>query len=92
MSKIILQGHLLIHDSALQAVWTELPRHIRLTINEPGCITFEVTQDSENPRRFQVYEEFTDRTSFEYHQERVKTSDWGKITANADRQYQVTVG
>jgi len=90
MSKIILSGHIEVPAQDLDAVLAELPNHIVLTHQEAGCITFSVTRDSDNPQRFSVYEEFTDKTAFEKHQARVKTSHWGKVTKNVARFYTVT--
>ncbi|PID48121.1 MAG: antibiotic biosynthesis monooxygenase [Proteobacteria bacterium] len=58
-------------------------------ILEEGCLSFGVAQNSENPFKFDVYEEFKDKVSFEHHQERVKASKWGKITQNATRYYNI---
>ncbi len=53
-------------------------------------MVFEVTQDRGDPSIFNVYEEFIDRSSFEFHQERVQRSIWGQVTANAQRHYDLT--
>jgi autoinducer 2-degrading protein len=90
MSKIILQGHIVVADTDLAKVMAELPTHIELTRNEEGCLRFEATQSPEAENVFYVYEEFTDRVAFEAHQQRVKSSDWGKVAANVQRHYQVT--
>ncbi|WP_373959818.1 putative quinol monooxygenase [Vibrio gigantis] len=90
MSKVILQGHILVPDNDLEAVTQALVVHKELTLSEPGCIVFRVSQSTLQPNRFEVYEEFTNREAFETHQNRVKTSDWGKITKNVTRHYQVT--
>ena len=79
MSKVILQGFLVVPESDLCAVKEELVNHIKLTLEEPGCIVFEVTQSESNPCQFDVYEEFKDKASFESHQRRVKASCWGKF-------------
>ncbi|ASA56807.1 putative quinol monooxygenase [Vibrio gazogenes] len=89
MSKIILKGFILVPESALEIVKIELVNHQRLTLEEPGCMTFSVTANLENPLRFDVYEEFTDKAAFEYHQKRVKASHWGKVTANVERHYEI---
>ncbi|TDV95688.1 antibiotic biosynthesis monooxygenase, partial [Halomonas alkaliantarctica] len=54
---------------------------------EPGCLVFEVVQCTMNLYRFDVYEEFIDRDAFERHQARVKSSAWGKVSANIERHY-----
>ena len=90
MSKVILQGHILVPDNELELVTQALVVHKELTLAEPGCIVFRVSQSTLQPNRFEVYEEFTNREAFEAHQSRVRSSDWGKITKNVTRHYQVT--
>ncbi|WP_440056969.1 putative quinol monooxygenase (plasmid) [Pseudoalteromonas sp. T1lg65] len=89
MSKVTLKGFILVPVSDLEIVKRELLNHTRLTLEEPGCITFSVTESSENPLRFDVYEEFKDKHAFEYHQKRVKASNWGKVTVNVARHYEI---
>lgn len=90
MSKIILKGYILIPENELEIVTRALAKHVILTRQEKGCLIFEVTQDTETSNRFNVYEEFTDQAAFEIHQQRVQQSDWGKVSANVERYYQVT--
>ncbi len=90
MSKVILTGHIIVPDSELPAVKEELITHKRLTGQEDGCLVFEVSQDEANLNRFNVYEEFIDRDSFSAHQKRVRESNWGRITINVERHYQIT--
>ncbi|EJB5285464.1 antibiotic biosynthesis monooxygenase [Vibrio vulnificus] len=89
MSKVTLKGFILVSESELELVKSELVNHKRLTLEESGCITFSVIQNAENALRFDVYEEFTDKVAFEQHQERVKASHWGKVTVNVERHYEV---
>ncbi|MEL3923339.1 antibiotic biosynthesis monooxygenase [Aeromonas enteropelogenes] len=81
MNKVTLKGYIIVSSSDLKAIKGELARHIQLTRTEPGCLVFEVIQDSANPCRFDVYEEFVDNIAFQAHQARVKSSYWGEITA-----------
>ncbi|OOE87623.1 putative quinol monooxygenase [Salinivibrio sharmensis] len=90
MSKVILEGFILVPDTDLKAVTRELVNHEKLTLEEPGCLAFKVQQHSDNPLRFDVYEEFTDRSAFDKHQERVKSSYWGVVTQNVTRHYQIS--
>ena len=89
MCKIILSGYIEVNDSDLDAVLRALPNHIALTKNEPGCLVFEVIQDSNNPNRFTVYEEFKNQSAFDFHQNRSRNSDWWKVTTNVTRHYQI---
>ncbi|MGO2159141.1 MAG: putative quinol monooxygenase [Vibrio toranzoniae] len=90
MSKVILQGHILVPDNALEAVTPALAAHKELTLAEPGCIVFRISQSTLQPNRFEVYEEFTNREAFDTHQRRVKSSEWGEISKSVTRHYQVT--
>ena len=89
MPKVTLKGFILVPESDLELVQAELVNHTRLTLEETGCITFSVTQNQENPFRFDVYEEFADKESFDLHQQRVKASHWGKVTVNVERHYEI---
>ena len=90
MSRIVLEGHILVPDKDIPAVMAALPTHIKRTRMEKGCLRFEVTQDPQNPSLFRVYEEFVDRAALEAHQQRVRTAEWGKIAADAERHYKIT--
>jgi quinol monooxygenase YgiN len=90
MPKVILQGHIIIPKSDLSAVKAALPNHISLTRQENGCLVFNVRQDADNIYKFDVYEEFTDRTSFAHHQERAGQSEWASVTKDVARHYQIT--
>ncbi|HCE2112588.1 TPA: antibiotic biosynthesis monooxygenase [Vibrio parahaemolyticus] len=89
MSKVTLKGFILVPESELEVVKSELVTHKRLTLEEPGCITFSVTENSNNPLRFDVYEEFKDKSAFEHHQKRVNASHWGKVTVNVECHYEI---
>lgn len=90
MTRIVLQGHIVVSTPDLPAVVEALPSHIELTRAEPGCLVFEVTQDAEDPFVFHVYEQFIDRAAFEHHQARVRASDWGSVTQGVERVYTIT--
>ncbi|MEH6650902.1 MAG: antibiotic biosynthesis monooxygenase [Motiliproteus sp.] len=89
MSKVVLEGYILVPDADLHAVEQELPSHIKLTREEEGCLVFKVLQDEENINRFNVYEEFASQNSFELHQQRVRHSKWGAIAINVERRYRI---
>jgi len=89
MSKIILSGFILVNEEDLEAVLAELPNHIKLTREEPGCLVFDVDRDAGDPAKFMVYEEFIDQDAFDRHQARVKASCWGEVASNVDRHYEI---
>ena len=90
MSKVILEGYVITADSDLSAVKRELANHIQLTRKEEGCLVFEVSQDNENKNRFNVYEEFTSQNAFKLHQERISTTEWGKVSSKLEKHYQTS--
>lgn len=89
MEKVVLSGYVLVPDSELDIVMEELPIHIKNTLAEKGCLIFEVSRDDLNKNKLNVYEEFTDKTAFECHQERVRNSKWGYITRSCERNYEI---
>ncbi|CAD0185471.1 Antibiotic biosynthesis monooxygenase [Ruegeria sp. THAF57] len=91
-SKVFLTGHIDVPIDRLEQVRAALPKHIALTRAEPGCLSFEVTEDVETPGRFNVNEVFRDQASFDAHQERTQNSDWFRITQGIPRTYQITKG
>ncbi|NQZ20861.1 MAG: antibiotic biosynthesis monooxygenase [Colwellia sp.] len=89
MSEITLQGHIIVPDADLDTVKSELLIHTKLTKQETGCLLFNVTVDKNNPNKFDVYEKFVNQAAFDIHQNRVKNSNWGKVTHRVKRHYQV---
>ena len=89
MSKITLEGFITVTDADMVGVLNELPNHIELTRKETGCLVFNVTQDESDKSRFNVYEKFENKESFERQQNRVRASMWGKITKNVGRNYNI---
>lgn len=92
MAKVVLSGFIIVADEDLAAVEGALQEHIRLTRGEAGCLAFKVEQHTNNPNRFNVYEEFSDRASFDHHQVRTKTSAWAIVAKDAARHYQIDFG
>jgi len=92
MPKIILKGHIIVPEEDLETVKSALLTHIKLTKNEPGNLVFNVTQDESNHNKFDVYEEFINQAAFEFHQKRVKQSNWGLVTYNVERHYEISEG
>ncbi|WP_282166940.1 putative quinol monooxygenase [Shewanella japonica] len=90
MSRVRLTGYILVVDEDLSAVKQALPLHRKLTLAEPGCVSFEVLPDNKNPNKYNVDEVFTDQMAFEVHQARVKQSAWGRLTVNVTRHYQMS--
>lgn len=70
-----------------EIVLHHLPDHIRLSRDEPGCLTFTVTRAS-NPLVWELDETFADRAAFEAHQLRTRASDWFRATAHLARNFQ----
>lgn len=89
---ITLTGRLICATEAeAERVRSNLPRHIRLTQAEPGCVAFDAVP-TDDPLIWQVDEAFTDRAAFEAHQARTKASDWARETAGIKRDFQICEG
>ncbi|WP_018014553.1 putative quinol monooxygenase [Teredinibacter turnerae] len=88
--KVVLRGFIDIPSSDLALVLRELAVHIALTRQEEGCLKFEVSEVEGEPCRYSVYEEFSNKSAFEFHQRRVAESTWGKVTRNVVRNYEIS--
>lgn len=89
MGKVTLKGFIVVPEDEIDLIEQELQVHTDLTLEEAGCITFKVTKSDKIHNRFEVYEEFIDRTAFDAHQIRVKASHWGEVTLNVERHYEI---
>lgn len=84
-----LTGRLICASEAeCDLVRAYLPEHIKLTRQEPGCLSFSVTQ-SDDPLIWQVEELFVDRAAFDAHQARTLASKWARKTAAIRRDYTI---
>ena len=92
MGNVTLSGFITVPDSELALIKSELPNHIKLTRQEAGCLSFNVTQSDSDKNRFDVIEIFENREAFENHQNRVKSSYWGQVTTNIERHYAIREG
>ncbi|KAB7896780.1 antibiotic biosynthesis monooxygenase [Rouxiella sp. S1S-2] len=66
-----------------------LPEHMRLTKDEAGCVSFEVTETAD-PLIWKVEELFTNKETFATHQVRTKASLWGSETRTIVREYEIS--
>ncbi|WP_425046587.1 putative quinol monooxygenase [Primorskyibacter sp. S87] len=86
---VTLTGFFDVPEEALEEVRAALPEHVYLTRAEPGCEYFEVFESVSEPGRFAVSERFKDAASFRAHQDRAEASDWGRITRDYPRSYDI---
>jgi quinol monooxygenase YgiN len=89
MTQITLTGYIIVPSKQLAQVRSALVKHIQLTRQEAGCLSFSVSQDPSNPLKFHVNEAFIDQASFEFHQSRVKKSYWGRVSQDVERHYKI---
>lgn len=90
MPEVTLTGHIVVPESDAAAVEAELPTHIDLTRRESGCLEFNVVRDSDSPTTYHVSERFVSPEAFSLHQDRVRSSPWGDVTAGVQRHYTTT--
>jgi len=92
LSKVILQGFIIVPKSDLELVRHELVIHKKLTLQESGCLIFSVKVDDVDEQKLFVYEEFVDQAAFDHHQSRSRLSQWAEITKNVTRHYNISRG
>ena len=86
---IRLTGHLTCAPDEIETVRAALSEHIRLSRAEPGCLSFDVVQNPDDPCRWDVAEAFADRDAFAAHQARTRDSDWWRATAHMPRNFEI---
>lgn len=87
---VTLIGKLICTDEhQARIVKKALPRHIALTLQEPGCLSFNVTPNAQNPLVWDVHEQFATRADFDAHQSRTRDSAWGQLTRDIPRDYTI---
>jgi len=84
---VILEGYIRVPYEELETIKNKLNEHIEHTLNEDGCLEFDVTQDDSDECIFHVFEKFLDNDAFNLHQARTKISDWGAVSKNVGRFY-----
>jgi quinol monooxygenase YgiN len=89
MSVVRVSGYLRCAPDEIGMVRKALAEHIQLTLAEPGCLSFAVTQDAEDPCRWNVDESFRDAAACDAHRARAAASDWGRMTAHLFRDIRV---
>lgn len=76
-------------DEDCDIVRKHLPTHIEKSRAEPGCLRFDVTQDSTDPLVWHVSEAFTSQEAFDAHQARTRSSDWWTATQSIPRKFRI---
>ena len=84
---VILYGYIRVPYKELETIKNKLNEHIEHTLDEDGCLEFDVTQDDSDECIFHVFEKFLDNDAFNFHQARTKVSDWGVVSKNVKRFY-----
>lgn len=70
------------------AVQANVAEHIRLTLAEPGCLSFEV-EPTDDPMVWEVMETFRTMADFHSHQVRTRDSVWLEATQGIARAFRV---
>src|SRR5580704_3565430 len=65
--EIICIAHLVAKNGQKDALFDALQRLIRPSRSEPGCISYQIHCNLENPNMFTFIDRFKDQTAFNYH-------------------------
>lgn len=82
-----LTGTLRIPKDLQSELLPLLDDHIAATRDEPGCRSFDVTQDKNDPETFHLAEIFDDEDAFAFHQKRGGASPWGIAAKDLERDF-----
>ena len=67
MAKLTIVANIKATPDKVDLVRQELLRLIEITRAEPGCINYDLHQDSENPAHFMFYENWESRELWQTH-------------------------
>ena len=64
----VVAASLRVKQKHLSEFVRRVKRHAHNSVTkEPGCVSFEVSVDKDNPRRFMFYEVYVDEAAFDTH-------------------------
>ncbi|MCM0622056.1 putative quinol monooxygenase [Nocardioides bruguierae] len=87
---VVLRGTLTAPDAQVATlVETHMPRHVELSLAEPGCLHFEVTPAAA-PLTWELSERFVDTAAFRAHQARGAASEWATVSALLSEDFRIT--
>ena len=69
-----------VNSEHLDAFMESMVEHARLSLEEPGCLRYDVVQDSEHSNRIYVYEVFVDEAAFDTHRQAPHNQEWRETT------------
>lgn len=87
---VCLAGHIDVPPHRRAIIKEALPRHIKLSRRELGCLRFDITADPQLGGRYHLVEVFKDRAAFGVHQKRSAASDWAVAVQGIVRDYNIT--
>lgn len=67
MSKLTIVANVYAHEGELDRVKSQLLKLVLVTRAEPGCITYELHMDNENPLHFMFFEVWSSRELWQEH-------------------------
>jgi quinol monooxygenase YgiN len=89
-SEIRVTGYIRCAPDEIERLREAVEEHVRLTRAEPGCLSFDISQDADDPCRWTVDETFVDAAAFEAHRARTRASGWPSVTSHMVRDIQVS--
>jgi len=84
---VALTGTIIIPTDMQAALIPLLEQHKAFTRQEPGCLKFDVTQDTDDSTLFHVDELFEDEAAFAHHQSEGAARPWGAASKNLTRDF-----
>jgi len=88
---VILAGHVDVPAARRRIIKEALPRHVRLSRAEPGCLRFSITEDNAVKNRYNLVEIFENKAAFAAHQKRSAASDWAVAAQGLEQNFHIVV-
>jgi len=83
MSKLTIVAHITANSDKIELVKAELIKLIAPTLQEEGCLQYDLHQDNEHPAHFMFYENWTTRDLWQAHMNAPHLAAFGAATEGA---------
>lgn len=83
MSKLTIVANIYAHPDQIERVKTELERLIPITLEEEGCLNYDLHQNNSDPAHFTFYENWQSRELWQAHMEAPHLAAYMQATEGA---------
>jgi quinol monooxygenase YgiN len=81
--KLTIVARIEAYPDKIDLIKAELQKLVEPTLQEAGCVQYDLHQDNDNPAVFLFYESWESRELWQAHMNNAHLAEYGKATAGA---------